>query len=145
MCLAIENPATCEVRSMIWFLFARNNRPIEINRQFCDVYGQRIISENRVRHAWCFDFENGSTSIYDEDCSGRLSLVTDDLAMQIHPKIRENPRFTIIVGTFFPNFMELHQIVVEKLGYHKFYARWVSKILTEDYKKQRLAAAQTFF
>lgn len=38
----------------------------------------------------------------------------------------------------------MHEIVVGKLAYHKFCARWVPKILTEDHKKQRLAAALTF-
>ena len=70
MCAAIENPATCEVRSVIRFLLAKNHKPIEIYRQLCDVYGKGIMSESRVRQ-WCIDFKNGRTNVHDEDRSGR--------------------------------------------------------------------------
>ncbi|XP_066906603.1 histone-lysine N-methyltransferase SETMAR-like [Halyomorpha halys] len=104
------------------------------------------MSESRVRQ-WCIDFKNGHTSVNDEDRSDRSSLVTDDLAMQINDKILENCCFTIIeLSEHFPqiSWSLEHQIVVEKLGYHKFCARWVPKILMEDHKKQRLATALTF-
>jgi len=38
----------------------------------------------------------------------------------------------------------LHEIVTEKLGYHKFCARWVPKLLSEDHKKQRITSSLTF-
>ncbi|XP_066906181.1 protein GVQW3-like [Halyomorpha halys] len=115
---AIENPTTCEVRSVIRFWLARNNRPIEIYRQLCDVYGQEIMSESRVRQ-WCIDFKNGCTSVHEKDCSGRPCLVTDDLAMQSNDKIRENRLFTITELS--EHFLQIsrslvHQIVVEKFG-----------------------------
>lgn len=146
MCAAIENPATCEVRSVIRFLLAKNHKPIEIYRQLCDVYGKGIMSESRVRQ-WCIDFKNGRTNVHDEDRSGRPSLVTDELVMKINDKIREDRRFTITeLLKHFPQISRslVHEIVAEKLGYHKFCARWIPKILTEDHKKQRLAAALTF-
>ncbi|XP_066900709.1 histone-lysine N-methyltransferase SETMAR-like [Halyomorpha halys] len=124
MCPAIDN-ATIEVRSVIRFLLARNNRPIEIYHQLCGVYGQGIMIESPVRQL-CIDFKNDRTNVHDEDRSGRPSLVTDDQAMQINNNIRENC-----------------QIVVEKLGYHRFCARWVSKILTKSHRKQRLDTALT--
>jgi hypothetical protein len=36
----IENPAACEMRSVIRFLNAKNMKPAEIHRQLCDVYGE---------------------------------------------------------------------------------------------------------
>lgn len=45
MCAAIENPASCEVRSVIRFLWAKKLKPIEIYRQLCEVYGNNVISE----------------------------------------------------------------------------------------------------
>jgi hypothetical protein len=36
----MENPAACEVRSVIRFLNAKNMKPTEIHRQLCDVYGE---------------------------------------------------------------------------------------------------------
>jgi len=79
--------------------------------------------------------------------SGRPSQVTEDLLKKINEKVRENRRFSITeLSEHFPQILRslVHQIVVEKLGYHKFCARWVLKILTEDHKKQRLAASLTF-
>lgn len=146
MSVAIENPASCEVRAVIRFLLAKNHKPIEIYRQICDVYGQGIMSESRVRQ-WCIDFKNGRTSVHDESRSGRPSLVTDELVAKINEKIRGNRRFTITeLSEHFPQISRslVHEILVDKLGYHKFCARWVPKILTEDHKKQRLAAALTF-
>ncbi|XP_014274957.1 protein GVQW3-like [Halyomorpha halys] len=137
MCPAIENPATPEVWSVIRSLLARNNRPIEIYRQLCDVYGQRIMIKSRVRQ-WCIDFKNGRTSVPDEDRDSCPSLVIDDLEMQINDKIRENCRFTITeLSEHFPQISRslVLQIVVEKLGYQKCCARWIPKILTENHKK----------
>lgn len=49
MCAAIEKPATCEVHWVSGFLLAGNYKPIEIYRQIREVYGNGIMSENRVR------------------------------------------------------------------------------------------------
>jgi len=38
----------------------------------------------------------------------------------------------------------LYEIVIKKLGYHKFCARWVPKMLTGVYKTQRMGSALTF-
>jgi histone-lysine N-methyltransferase SETMAR len=146
MCAAIQNPASCEVRSVIRFLLARNNKPIEIHRQICQVYGNDVYSESGVRRL-CIQFKNGRTNVHDEERSGRPSLVTDDIVSKVNEKIRENRRFTIReLSLFFPQISKslLHEIVTEKLGYHKFCARWVPKILTETHKNQRMAASLSF-
>jgi len=73
--------------------------------------------------------------------------VTDELVEKINEKIHENRRFTITDFSLdFPQISRslLHEIVTEKLGYHKVCARWVPKFLSEDHKKQRIAASLTF-
>ena len=45
MCAAIENPASCEVLSVIRFLLVENHKPIEIHRQLCNLYGNEVMSE----------------------------------------------------------------------------------------------------
>jgi len=40
--------------------------------------------------------------------------------------------------------MVLYEIVTKELGYHKFCARWVPKMLTDVHKTQRMASALTF-
>ncbi|XP_014277367.1 protein GVQW3-like [Halyomorpha halys] len=136
MCHAIKKSRHLSNAVCDQVLLARNNKPIEIYHQFCGVYGQEIMSESRVRQ-WCIDFKNGRTSVHEEDLSP--SLVTADLTMQINDKIRENRRFTITeLSEHLTQISRssVHQIVVGKLGYHKFCAWWVPKILTEDYKKR---------
>jgi len=45
----IENPTTCEMRSVISFLNAKNMKPGEIHRQLCDVYGEHAMSSSIVQ------------------------------------------------------------------------------------------------
>ena len=42
MSVLIENPAACEIRSVICFLNAKKVKPIKIYRQICEVYGQNV-------------------------------------------------------------------------------------------------------
>ena len=39
---------------------------------------------------------------------------------------------------------KIHEAVTEKLGYRKLCARWVPKILTDDYKTKRMGTALKF-
>jgi hypothetical protein len=64
MCASIENPASCEVRSVIRFLLAENHKPIEIHRRLCKVYGNNVMSEGGVWQ-WCIMFKNGRTNVHD--------------------------------------------------------------------------------
>jgi len=94
MCAAIENPASCEVLSVIRFLSVENHKPIEIHRQLCKVYGNKVMSEGGVRQR-CIVFKNGRTNVHDEERSGRPTIVTDELVAKINEKIRENRHLTI--------------------------------------------------
>ncbi|KAL4104946.1 hypothetical protein QTP88_020222 [Uroleucon formosanum] len=146
MCAAIENPASCEDRSVIRFLLAKNLKPIDIYRQLREMYGDYVMNESSVRK-WCIQFKNGRTNVHDEEKSGRPSIGTDDLVAKVDEKIRENRRFTITeLSLCFPRISRtlLFEIVSQKLGYHKFCARWVPKLLTDHHKGQRLEAALTF-
>jgi hypothetical protein len=49
MSMKIENHASCEIRSVIKFLNAKNVRQAEIYRQVCEVYGQNAMSDGMVR------------------------------------------------------------------------------------------------
>jgi len=142
----MENPASCEVLSVIRFLLVENHKPIEIHRQLCKMYGNKVMSEGGVRQ-WCIIFKNGRTNVHDGKQSGRPTSVTDELVAKINEKINENRRFTITEFSLeFPLISRslLHDIVTKKLGYHKFCARWVPKLLSEDHKKQRMEASLTF-
>jgi transposase len=86
MSMKIENPASCEIRSVIKFLNAKNVRPAEIYRQVCEVYGENAMSDGMVRR-WCRMFSEGRTNVHDDDRSGRLSLVTANQLDQVNEKI----------------------------------------------------------
>jgi hypothetical protein len=47
-CEAIEaetdDPARCELRSVIRFLCAENTAPVDIHSQLCEVYGEKCMS-----------------------------------------------------------------------------------------------------
>ena len=47
----IENPADCEIRSVIRYLSAKGVKVVEIHRNMCEVYGQNIMSDGMV-HKW---------------------------------------------------------------------------------------------
>jgi hypothetical protein len=49
MGMKIENPATCEIRSVIKFLNAKSVRPAEIYWQVCEVYGENAMSDGMMR------------------------------------------------------------------------------------------------
>ncbi|XP_023310469.1 histone-lysine N-methyltransferase SETMAR-like [Anoplophora glabripennis] len=146
MSVLIENPAACEIRSVIRFLNARKVKPIEIYRQICEVYGQNAMSDSMVRR-WVRQFNEGRSEVHDEERSGRPSLVTEELVHAIDDKIRENRRFTIsALAMEFPQISRslIHEIVTEKLKFRKLCRRWVPKILTEQHKTKRMGSALQF-
>jgi hypothetical protein len=81
--MKIENPASCDIRSVIKFLNAKNVHPAEIYRQ---VYGENAMSDGMVRR-WCTMFSERRTNVHDDNRSGRPSLVTADLLDQTNEKI----------------------------------------------------------
>jgi hypothetical protein len=60
-CPAIDNPASCEFRTVIRILRAKNKSGAEIHRELCAIYGQNVMSEGTVRQ-WCSLFSDGRTN-----------------------------------------------------------------------------------
>jgi transposase len=114
----IDNPADCEVRSVIRFLNAQNVRTIDIHRQLTAVYGEGVMSESSVRK-WCRMFNEGRTNVHDEAGSGCPSLITEDLKKQIDEQIRQDRRSTLDeLHEKFPQISQslLHEILSKHLG-----------------------------
>ena len=71
----IENPATCEVCLMIWFLNGKNDNSAKIQREIVDVYGEGAVnvscsshsipqhSRQNTLHHKNIDIHNGSSRI----------------------------------------------------------------------------------
>ena len=87
MSAKINNPASCEVRSVTRSINARRHNAAEIHRQLCETYGPTAISEGKVR--------GGRSNIYDEERGDRSSVRSDDLTQRVTAKARGNRRFTI--------------------------------------------------
>jgi len=77
MAAPIQNPAKCEVRSVIRFLNAKGERPAEIHKQIVAVYGSVMNRQNVTK--LCREFSEGRTDVHDEHRSCRSSLISDDL------------------------------------------------------------------
>jgi hypothetical protein len=91
-------------------------------------------------------FKDGWTNVHDEEQSGWPSVVSDDLLQSVGRKICERWRFTISELTReFPQISHtVYEIITVRLGCHKFWARWISKILVGAHKTQRMALALIF-
>jgi hypothetical protein len=109
------------------------------------VYGQNVMSEGTVRQ-WCRMFKDGRTNVHDEERSGRPSAVSDWLVQSVNQKICERRRFTISeLSCGFPHISRtvLYKIITDRLGYHKFCARWVQhKVIMSWWKASKRGWAQ---
>jgi hypothetical protein len=79
---------------------------------------------------WCRMFKDGQTNVHDEERSGQPSVVSDDLVQIVDQKICERWRF--IISELWCEFLYisctvLYEIIRDRLGYHKFWARWVQQ------------------
>ena len=82
------------------------------------------MSEGKVKQ-WCCEFRKGHSNVPNEECSGRPSIWTDDLAEHVNAKVRENHHFMISdLCTEFPDISKttLFRIVADTLGYCKLCA-----------------------
>ena len=122
----ISNLADCEVRGLIRFLQAENDRPCEIHQRLVAVYGEHVMNATSVRK-WCIMFTNGRTDVHDAEKSGRPSVITDALKEKVNRIIRENRHFIISeVYKKCPAVSRalVYQIVTKHLQYRKIRARW---------------------
>jgi hypothetical protein len=92
-------------------LNAQNVRPIEIYRQLIAVYGEGVMNKSNVRK-WCRMFNVGRTNVHDEERSGRLSLVIEDLKNTTDQHNRTNRNFTLD---------EIHEKFPQYFSFGKFH------------------------
>ncbi|GBM37810.1 hypothetical protein AVEN_84519-1 [Araneus ventricosus] len=99
---SIENPADCEIRSVIHFLNAKFVKTAKIHRQTSEEYEENIMSEGMVRK-WVRAFKDGLTNVHDEERSGRPSVITEDLVQKVVENFERTDalRFHLFLMTFF--------------------------------------------
>jgi len=138
--------ACCEVRAVICFLHTEGQSAAEIHHRLCHVYGDNVMGDICVRE-WCRKFRDGRTDVHDEGGQGQHSIVIDELVQKVDQCVCGKHHFTISeLSEEFPQTSRttLYRIVMDRLGYHMFCARWVPKQLTDFHKTQRMGSALTF-
>jgi hypothetical protein len=91
-------------------------------------------------------FKDGRTIVHSEEQSGRPSVVSDDLVQSVDQKIYERRRFKELSCEFLQiSCTVLYEIITgqARLGYHKFCATWVPKMLMGAHKTQRMDSVLT--
>jgi hypothetical protein len=49
MCPAIDNPASCKIRTVIRFLHAKNMSAVETHCELCTIYSQNAMGKGTVK------------------------------------------------------------------------------------------------
>ena len=98
----IKGAADCEIRSVFYFLNARNVLPSEIHHQVCQVYSDNATSDSMVRK-WVRMFNEGQENVHDEAWSGHPSLVNAGLVRKVNERVltTDVSQFLICHCTFF--------------------------------------------
>nr|XP_015916217.1 uncharacterized protein LOC107446157 [Parasteatoda tepidariorum] len=94
-----------------------------------------------VQHVrkWCREFKDGLTDVHDEQRSGRSSFL-DEAIEKVEEAMLKDRRVTVRdLSEMIPVVSKscIHNILRVRLGYAKVWARWVSKMLTDDYDNKR--------
>ena len=89
----IQNPAKCEVRSVIGFLHAKGQRLADIHQEFVSVYGNIMNRQNVTK--WCRHFSEGRTHVHDEQRTVRPSVIPDALLQRTEESICANRRLKL--------------------------------------------------
>lgn len=114
-----------EIRAVIRCLWLKNYKPVQTHGKVCEVYGEKTISRYAVEK-WCNTFKNGRTDINDDYRAGRPSTATTiDNVVRVNEIKQSNRRVTVdeIAETIGISFGSAHEIITERLEYHKVCAR----------------------
>ncbi|PRD23102.1 UNVERIFIED_CONTAM: hypothetical protein NCL1_47301 [Trichonephila clavipes] len=87
MAAPIQNPAKCEGRSLTRFLHAKGQRPADIHKEVVSVNGNIMNRQNVTK--WCRHFYEGRTDVYDEQRTGRPSVISDALLQRTEEGIHD--------------------------------------------------------
>ncbi|KAL4143904.1 hypothetical protein QTP88_006158 [Uroleucon formosanum] len=145
--MSIESAAMCEIRAVIRYLVAKENSPHEIFNEVRTVYGEGHMNRISV-YKWCSKFENGCMNVHDDLRSERPSILSDDIVKRVENAVCDDRRLTLDeLSAMIPQQSKslLHETITKSLGFHKLYARWVPKQLTELHMFNRVQASREFF
>ena len=122
---------TQEVRSVIWFLWAKGTAPIEIHHEIQAVYGSNVMTVQHVRK-WHREFSGCCLSVTDEQRSKHPST-SADLVPAIEETVCADRR--VLLKELEEQFNLSHGTIWESLGYRQVCSRWVPRQLTGPQEK----------
>ncbi len=146
--LPVATYVNIELRAVTRFLFVRGEKAATIHRQLVETYGEGCVDESTVRR-WVQAFREGRTNLADEHRIGRpRDSVTNENIERVRELLCEDARFTLDELAYrMPtdcSRTSISRIIHDELQYRKVSARWVPRLLTNDHKSKRLAAALRF-
>jgi histone-lysine N-methyltransferase SETMAR len=129
-----------EQHAVIQFLWAEGVPGAEIHRRLSAQYGNSALLQSSVYEGTAM-FKNGRTGVTDDERSRRPSTSTrEENTEQVHAMILDNRQVTTdeVAYHLLISHGSVHEIIPNRLGFHKVCARWVPKKLTEEHKCNRL-------
>lgn len=73
------------VKFVLWFAVLITVVSADIHCQISDVCGENIMSDGMV-HKWARAFKYDGHNVHDEESSGQLSVITEDLVQKVAQK-----------------------------------------------------------
>ncbi len=148
--LPVTVSSKLEHRAVIRYLTACGESASAIYQQLAEVYGDAV--RYSVVKRWFRSFLEGRTSLVDNECSGRPSVIKEDAINMVQVLIDGDRQITVAeIERYFNDVVcdpILHGMVFEiiqnRLDYRKICARWVPKLLTEEHTANRMAASLDF-
>ncbi|GFO31394.1 histone-lysine N-methyltransferase SETMAR [Plakobranchus ocellatus] len=133
-----------EIGAVVRFLFAKGTKCSVIYREIVENYGEYVMSMTQV-YQWCSWFKDGRTSLQDEPWSGRPNTANNDwntARVDVLFKVDRRVKLKEISLKIDIPKTGVYEIVHDKLGYRKVYARWVPKMSSDENKRQRVEISQ---
>jgi len=139
-----------EICSLIRVSTACGKTGKEIFDEVCEVFGESSMTIQQVRN-WRCDFLNSCTQLSDKPHSGRPSdsVHASENVQQVRNLLEEDRRMSIpeiCLQLQSPDCSRssVWRIIHDVLQFCKLASRWVPRLLTDDHKKNRMAAALKF-
>ena len=132
-----------DIRTVMKFQFLQGKKPPEMGKELQEVFGHTAPSEPTVRK-WFRLFEEGRTSVQDDERSGRPSTATTEDNVEVVRRLLEEDRrqtceeLAELAGV---SVGSVHMILTKHLNKQKKFSKWVPHLLTDGQKQQRLLAA----
>jgi len=136
-----------ETRPIIKVSFLQGKAPKEIHAILTETLGEYAPSHATVKN-WLTKFKRGDFSACDAPHPGRHKTVTTrEIIDQIHELILEDRRISAksIAEQLGNSHERVGSIIHEDLDMRKLSAKWVSKCLNADQKRQRCQSSEQIF